>query len=135
MIAAGTVAVAAAVAIVRVTGPAGTASANAGLAALGGPSAAAAAAGGDRIQAAAWAAAQISGSAVVGCDPAMCTALRTQGVAAGNLVVIGAGGQSDPLGCNIVVATAAVRGALGARLTRVYAPLVLARFGSGSAPH
>ena len=96
-------------------------------------SAAAAAAGGDRIQAAAWAAAQISGSAVVGCDPAMCTVLRTQGVAAGNLVVIGAGGQSDPLGCNIVVATAAVRGALGARLTRVYAPLVLARFGSGSA--
>ena len=84
MIAAGTVAVAAAVAIVRVTGPAGGASANAGLAgAAGGASAAAAAAGGDRIQAAAWAAAQISGSAVVGCDPAMCTALRTQGVAAG----------------------------------------------------
>ncbi len=134
VIAAGTVAVAAAVAIVRVTGPGGTASANAGLAgAPGGASAAAAAAGGDRIQAAAWAAAQISGSAVVGCDPAMCTALRTQGVAAGNLVVIGAGAQSDPLGCNIVVATAAVRGALGARLTRVYAPLVLARFGSGSA--
>jgi hypothetical protein len=92
-----------------------------------------AAAGGDRVQAAAWVARQISSSAVVGCDPAMCDALRAQGVATGNLLVIGAGGQSDPLGSNIVVSTAAVRGTLGARLAQVYAPLILARFGTGSA--
>jgi hypothetical protein len=63
----------------------------------------------------------------------MCTALRAQGVPAGNLLVIGAAGQSDPLGSDIVAATAAVRGTLGARLARVYAPLVLAQFGTGSA--
>ncbi|HEX5294327.1 MAG TPA: hypothetical protein VFX25_36100, partial [Streptosporangiaceae bacterium] len=56
-----------------------------------------------------------------------------QRVPAGNLLVIGATGQSDPLGSDIVVATAAVRGTLGARLAQVYAPLVLAQFGTGSA--
>jgi hypothetical protein len=70
---------------------------------------------------------------VVGCDAATCTALSGQGVAAGDLLVIGADGQADPLGCDIVVATATVRAVLGARLAQVYAPLVLARFGHGSA--
>jgi Tetratricopeptide repeat len=107
--------------------------AGAGAAAAGPAAAGAVAAGGDRVQAAAWVAGQISSSAVVGCDQAMCTALRAQGVAAGNLVVIGADGQSDPLGSDIVVATAAIRGTLGTRLAQVYAPLVLAQFGNGSA--
>ena len=132
--AAGIAAVTAAIVIIRAAAPAGGAPARADLAgAAGGASAGAAAAAGDRVQAAAWIARQVSGSAVVGCDPAMCAALRTRGVPAGGLLAIGPDGQSDPLGCTIVVATAAIRGALGARLTHVYAPLVLAQFGSGSA--
>jgi hypothetical protein len=63
----------------------------------------------------------------------MCRALRGQGVAAGSLLVVGADGQSDPLGSDIVVATATIRATLGARLARVYAPLVVAQFGTGSA--
>jgi hypothetical protein len=128
-------AIAATVAIVRTVGPAGTASARADLAGAGaaGGAAGAAVAGGDRVQAAAWVARGLGGGAVVGCDAAMCTALSGQGMAAGSLLVIGADGQSDPLGCDIVVGTAAVRGVLGARLAQVYAPLVLARFGRGSA--
>ncbi|HEY3976099.1 MAG TPA: tetratricopeptide repeat protein [Streptosporangiaceae bacterium] len=110
-------------------GGTGASSATAGAAGAGG----AARAGGARVQAAAWVARQAGSRAVVSCDPAMCTALRAQGVPAGNLLVIGAAGQSDPLGSDIVAATAAVRGTLGARLARVYAPLVLAQFGTGSA--
>jgi Tetratricopeptide repeat len=137
-LAAGTVVVAAGVAIAAIAsnGPGGSVTdradpARAGL--TGGPAAGAAAAGAARVQAAAWVARQVSSGAVVSCDPAMCTALRDQGVAAGNLLAIGADGQSDPLGSDIVVATAAVRGTLGTRLARVYAPLVVARFGNGSA--
>jgi hypothetical protein len=40
---------------------------------------------------------------------------------------------SDPLGSAVIVATAAVRSAFGSRLTSVYAPTVIASFGSGSA--
>jgi hypothetical protein len=134
-VAVATLAIAATVVIVRTVGPAGTASARADLAGAGaaGGATGAAAAGGDRVQAAAWVARWLGGGAVVGCDAATCTALSGQGVAAGDLLVIGADGQADPLGCDIVVATATVRAVLGARLAQVYAPLVLARFGHGSA--
>ena len=42
-------------------------------------------------------------------------------------------GDSDPLGSAVIVATAAVRSLFGSRLTTVYAPTVIASFGSGSA--
>jgi hypothetical protein len=87
----------------------------------------------ERIQAATWVARQASHSAVVGCDPAMCAALRARGMAAGALLMLGASAGADPLGCDIVMATAAVRGELSTRLGSVYAPLVLASFGTGSA--
>jgi hypothetical protein len=136
-LAAGTVVAAASVAIAATASDssAGRAADRADLAgarAAAGP-ADAVSAGDARDQAAAWVAQMISASAVVGCDPAMCTALRAHGVAAGNLLTIGADGQSDPLGSDIVMATAAIRGTLGTRLAPVYAPLVLARFGTGSA--
>jgi tetratricopeptide (TPR) repeat protein len=86
-----------------------------------------------RAQAAAWVARQVSRSAVVACDPAMCAALHEQGLAAGDLLVIGPGAGPDPLGSDIVVSTAAVRSQFGARLAGVYAPLVIASFGTGSA--
>jgi hypothetical protein len=135
---AGTIAAAAAVAIAATAGSSqpGRAADRADLAGAGvtlRAPAGAVVAGRDRAAAAAWVARQASSGAVVGCDPAMCTALRARGVPAGNLLIIGSGGQPDPLGSDLVVATAAIRGTLGSRLAQVYAPLVLARFGTGSA--
>jgi tetratricopeptide (TPR) repeat protein len=86
-----------------------------------------------RLAAAAWVASQVSRSAVVGCDPAMCAALTRAGVPAGDLLTLGPGGAPDPLASNLVVATAALRAEFGERLTDVYAPEVLAAFGDGSA--
>ena len=62
----------------------------------------------------------------------MCGALQAAGVAAGRLVVLRPG-QADPLGADIVVATAAVRSQFGPRLTSVYAPDSIAGFGTGAA--
>jgi hypothetical protein len=85
-----------------------------------------------RQQAAAWVTAQVSHSAVVSCDPAMCAALQARGFPAGDLMTLGSA-ASDPLGSAVIVSTAAVRSEFGSRLTNVYAPTVIASFGSGSA--
>jgi hypothetical protein len=85
-----------------------------------------------RQQAAAWVAAQVSHSAVVSCDPAMCAALQSKGFPAGDLMTLGPA-ASDPLGSAVIVATATIRSEFGSRLTSVYAPTVIASFGSGSA--
>ncbi|MGC1285838.1 MAG: hypothetical protein WA895_23245, partial [Streptosporangiaceae bacterium] len=85
-----------------------------------------------RQQAAAWVAAQVSHTAVVSCDPAMCAALQAKGYPAGDLMTLGPG-TSDPLGSAVIVATAAVRSLFGSRLTTVYAPTIIASFGSGTA--
>jgi hypothetical protein len=85
-----------------------------------------------RDQAAAWVAAQVSLSAIVACDPAMCAALQARGFPAGNLMTIGPG-TNDPLGSTVIVATAAVRSQFGRRLETVFAPTVIAAFGTGSA--
>jgi hypothetical protein len=85
-----------------------------------------------RTTAARWIAGQVSPSAIVACDPAMCAALQTSGVAAGRLLVLGTS-ASDPLGSDLVVATPALRSQFGARLASVYAPVVIASFGSGAA--
>jgi hypothetical protein len=85
-----------------------------------------------RLRAASWVAAQVSRSAVVACDPAMCAALQRDGVPAGELLTLGTDGPADPLGSDVVVATAAVRSEFGIRLASVYAPVILASFGSGT---
>ena len=85
-----------------------------------------------RQRAAAWVASQDSPDAIVACDPAMCAALEAHGVPAGRLVAL-TPAMSDPLGSDLVVATAAVRSRFGARLAGVYAPVTLASFGSGTA--
>ncbi len=85
-----------------------------------------------RQHAAAWTAAQVSHSTVVSCDPAMCAALEARGFPSGDLMTIGPS-AGYPLGSAVIVATAAVRSEFGNRLTSVYAPTVLASFGSGSA--
>ena len=84
-----------------------------------------------RTQAAAWVARQVSRDAIVACDPAMCSALLAQGITSGNLLELGPA-TPDPLGSDVVVATAAVRSQFGGRLASVYAPGILASFGSGS---
>jgi hypothetical protein len=85
-----------------------------------------------RAEAAAWVVAQVSSSAVVACDPAECAALHQRGLPAGDLLVLGPGGPADPLASDVIVVTAAVRAEFGARLTDVYAPAVLASFGTGA---
>ncbi len=94
--------------------------------------AALAAAAAARRQAAAWVASQVSRSSITACDPVMCSALQAQGVPAASLLVLGPS-ATDPLGSAVVVSTAAIRSQFGARLSSVYAPTVLAAFGTGTA--
>jgi hypothetical protein len=79
-----------------------------------------------------WIAKQVSPGAIVACDPAMCATLQANGLPLGDTLVLGSG-ASDPLGSDVVVATTAIRDQFGSRLSEVYAPDVIARFGSGNA--
>jgi hypothetical protein len=81
-------------------------------------------------QAAAWVAAQ-AGPATISCDPVMCQALKSRGMPDGQLRELKPG-TTDPLGSAIIVATPVLRSQVGSRLSSVYAPALLARFGSGS---
>ena len=82
--------------------------------------------------AARWIAAQVSTDAIVSCDPQMCAVLEAHGIRAGRLLPLG-GSNSAPLGSDLIVSTESVRSEFGARLDNVYAPVVLASFGTGSA--
>jgi hypothetical protein len=84
------------------------------------------------MAAAAWIAAQVSTDAIVSCDPQMCRVLAAHRIPAGRLQPLG-GSNSAPLGSDLIVSTAAVRSEFGAQLASVYAPAVLASFGTGSA--
>jgi hypothetical protein len=84
-----------------------------------------------RGQAADWVAQQVSPDAIVSCDPAMCSVLQAHGVPSSQLLVLLLA-AADPLGSDVVVATSAVRSQFGASLINVYAPEVLASFGSGT---
>jgi hypothetical protein len=83
-----------------------------------------------RGQAAAWVARQVSGDAIVSCDPAMYAALQAYGIPPGNLLVLRPS-SADPLGSDLVMATPAVRNQFGSRLVSVYAPVIIASFGTG----
>jgi hypothetical protein len=61
----------------------------------------------------------------------MCAALQADGVAAARLLALGTA-AADPLGSDLVVATPALRSQFGERLGGVYAPAVIASFGSGA---
>jgi tetratricopeptide (TPR) repeat protein len=80
--------------------------------------------------AAAWVAQQVARNAIVACDPLMCAALEALGVPAANLMILQATATS-PLGAQVIVVTPAVRRQFGSRLDSVYAPSVIAGFGSG----
>jgi hypothetical protein len=85
----------------------------------------------NRAKAAAWAATELNRGTIVSCDPVMCAALHRAGFPAGNLLALGPA-ATDPMGSQIVVATTALRSQLGSHLASVYAPVVIASFGTGA---
>lgn len=83
----------------------------------------------DRSVAVAWMADQVSRTVAVSCDPAMCAALRQHGFR--DLMELTSGGTTL-LRSAVVVATSVIRQEVGGALTSVYAPDVIARFGTGA---
>jgi hypothetical protein len=83
-----------------------------------------------RGQAAAFVVAQIGRGTIVSADPSMCRVLESHGVPAKDLYELGPE-ETSPLRSAIVVATPAVRARFGTVLSSIYAPAVLASFGSG----
>jgi hypothetical protein len=84
-----------------------------------------------RDQAAAWVAQQVRNGDVVSCDVAMCLALKAHGISVTDLLVMSTKAR-DPLTSQVIVSTAAIRQLFGSSLDTVYAPTVLASFGSGN---
>jgi Protein kinase domain len=83
-----------------------------------------------RSEAVAWIVQQVSRAATVSCDAQVCADLASKRFL--NLLTLGPT-SNDPLGSSLVVATSAVRAQYGRRLATVYAPAVIASFGSGAA--
>jgi hypothetical protein len=81
--------------------------------------------------AASWVASQVSRTTIVSCDPVMCRALRAHGVPPASLISLGPAAVS-PLRSQVIVATPVIRAQYGGSLESVYAPGVLASFGSGT---
>jgi hypothetical protein len=79
-------------------------------------------------QAITWIVQQVSRAIFVSCDSNVCAELVQRGFL--NVVALGAE-SPDPLGSTLVVATPAVRAQFGSRLASVYAPAIIASFGSG----
>ena len=85
----------------------------------------------NRAQAAAWVAQQVSRDVTVSCDPRMCAQVRREGFPAARLMDLGPA-ASNPRGSGVVVATPSLRSQFGDQLASVYAPMVIAGFGSGA---
>lgn len=83
-----------------------------------------------RDQAAAWVAGQVAHNVLVACDALTCADLAQHGFPAADLNVLQSTAP-DLYGTQVVVATANVRSQFGARLASVFAPEVLASFGTG----
>ena len=85
----------------------------------------------DRQHAAGWIASEVASNIVVACDLEMCNQLQKSGFPAARLLGLQPT-SPDPLGAQLVVATPVIRNQFGTRLASVYAPLVIASFGSGA---
>ena len=85
----------------------------------------------DRQEAARWIAREVASNIVVGCDLEMCNQLQKSGFPGARLLQLQPTAP-DPLGAQLVVATPVIRNQFGTRLASVYAPLVIASFGSGA---
>jgi len=68
----------------------------------------------------------------VGCDPQVCAELIKQRFPAGDVLRLGPE-SNDPSGCGLVVVTPAIQAQFGNRLASVFAPAIIASFGSGNA--
>jgi hypothetical protein len=85
----------------------------------------------DRQKAAVWITREVASNIVVGCDLQMCNQLLKSGFSGARLMQLQPT-SPDPLGSQLVVATPVIRNQFGTRLASVYAPLVIASFGSGA---
>jgi hypothetical protein len=85
-----------------------------------------------RKRAVTWILQQVSRAAVVSCDTQLCGDLVSAGFPSANVLTLGPG-SNDPLGSALVVATGPIRAHFGSRLASVYAPAVIASFGSKTA--
>jgi hypothetical protein len=83
-----------------------------------------------RNQAAAWVAGQVGHDILVACDALTCADLAQDGFPAADLNVLQSSAP-DLYGTQVVVATASVRSQFGGQLASVFAPEVLASFGTG----
>jgi hypothetical protein len=84
-----------------------------------------------RNQAAAWVAAQVGHNVLVACDALTCADLAQHGFPAADLSVLQSTAP-DLYGTQVVIATASVRSQFHAQLASVFAPEVLASFGTGA---
>jgi hypothetical protein len=84
-----------------------------------------------RQQASAWITREVASDITVGCDLVMCNELQRSGLPVTRLLPLQPSAP-DPLGAQLVVATPVIRNQFGTRLATVYAPLVIASFGSGA---
>ena len=84
-----------------------------------------------RAQAINWILHQVSPAAIVSCDAEVCADLARSGFPSSNLLPLGPT-SNDPLGSDLLVATATVRNQFGSRLA-LYAPATIASFGTGNA--
>jgi hypothetical protein len=78
-----------------------------------------------------WILHQVSPAAVVSCDTQVCGDLASAGFPSSTLLTLGPT-SNDPVGSSLVVATATIRNQFGNRLA-LYAPAVIASFGTGNA--
>jgi hypothetical protein len=78
-------------------------------------------------QAAAWIARQVSSAAIIGCYPALCASLQSQGVSASRLVPLGSQ-MTGLLGADVV----ATLPSADMKVVGQYAPALIASFGSGA---
>jgi len=80
-----------------------------------------------QVRAAAWITGQVSGSAIVACDPRTCGALQEQGIAADRLMPLRSVAVASLRGAEVLVTSPSINGQLAGR----YAPMLIASFGSG----
>ena len=84
-----------------------------------------------RDQAAVWVAQQVGSATIIACDPLVCPALLGNGIPAGRLLPLQSTGAS-PFGADVIVASPSVRSEYGSDLTSLYAPTLIASYGSGA---
>ena len=84
-----------------------------------------------RSDAVAWVTSQVGRYTIVACDAVVCSELAQHGIPAADLQVLRPT-SPDPYGGVLIIATADIRSQFGSKLTSVYAPQVIASFGTGT---